>query len=288
MATGAKKSDREWQKNHSNLRNRGFPLSMTTAFCWLRQAREAAKRRKRQTGRAAGKVSVRMGQGEGIGSGGHGKNEHGRGDVFFANRDSPSFSSPLFRYPTRAPKMKPAPPPSEPQMWLRRSRGGYRRVGWCGKRGGRRGVGEPGGVLASPLFVGICTTRILGGTARFASSAKCRCSSGAAVAVAYCRLLAVMGPEGSAAAAGGALGPSWRGRPCNQPGSGICGGRWPPKGKNICLSGCRFLFLLVSSKLPLYSHLVSSYLLYLVLYSLILSFPGAKAGRRDQQSWRAG
>ena len=91
MAIGAKKSDREWQKTHSNLRNRGFPFSMITAFCRLRPAREAAKRQKRQTGRAAGKVSVRVGHGEGIGSGGHGENEHGRGDVFFVNRDSHFF-----------------------------------------------------------------------------------------------------------------------------------------------------------------------------------------------------
>ena len=158
MATVTKKAIVNGRKNHSNLRNRGSRLFAITAIHPLRPARKAAQRQKRHSGRASNKVRVRGGHGEGIRSGGHGENEYGRGDVFFVNRDSHFSSCRCSAHPTRAPQTKPAGPPSEPNMGLRRFRDVRGRVGRRGKRGRRRGAGEPGGVLASPPFVGTHTT----------------------------------------------------------------------------------------------------------------------------------
>ena len=130
------KSDREWQKNHSNLRNRGCRSPRLRHSAVSARPEMSAEQCERHSGRAAGKVSVRWGHRKRIVGGGHGETEDGRGSVFFVNCDSPFLSLSCSIPPTRASQTDPIGPQSEPNMGLRGCR---RELGRSWHRRGRFG-----------------------------------------------------------------------------------------------------------------------------------------------------
>ena len=153
----------------------------------------------------------------------------------------------FFQRPTCAPPREGTGPPSAPQMSLWRPGGGYRRVGRHGKRGGRRGEGEPGGVLASPPLLGFARLESPGGrrgSPRRRSAAAPQERRRRWCIVGWGRRWSPRGQqpwrEELAGPSGAAAQTISRGRPSGRAAE-------PPKGKNTCFLDCLFLFLLLSS-----------------------------------------